>query len=158
MPKHPLPIQQEGDMALRRWGMVAVAVAACLGGPAAALAAENKPAPPDAHVYIIWPKNHQVIKGGAFWLRMGLKGMGIAPAGVEWPNTGHHHVLIDAELPPLGEPIPNDRNHLHFGAGRTEARIELPPGKHTLQLVLGDENHVQFTPTVVSERITVTVP
>jgi hypothetical protein len=144
-------------MALRRWGVVAVAMAACLGG-SLALAADNKPAPPDAHLYIIYPRNGQVIKGGAFWLRMGLKGMGIAPAGVEWPNTGHHHVIIDVDPPPLGEPIPNDRNHLHFGAGRTEARIQLPPGKHTLQLVLADENHLQFTPTVMSNRITVTVP
>ncbi len=139
------------------WGrmLAAVVAATCLAGSAAA---ENKPAPDDAHVYILWPKDQQVIKGGAFWLRMGLKNMGIAPAGVEHPKTGHHHLLIDAELPPADQPIPNDRNHLHFGGGQTEARIELSPGRHTLQLVLGDDKHVQFTPTLVSERITVIVP
>lgn len=139
------------------WGRMLAAVVAvtCLAGSAAA---ENKPAPDDAHVYILWPKDQQVIKGGAFWLRMGLKNMGIAPAGVDRPKTGHHHLLIDADLPPADQPIPNDRNHLHFGGGQTEARIELSPGRHTLQLVLGDDKHFQFTPTLVSERITVIVP
>jgi hypothetical protein len=135
---------------------LAALVLACLGGGAAQ--AENKTPPPGAKVYIIWPKNGQVIKGGAFWLRMGLKNMGIAPAGTVWPKTGHHHVLVDAELPPLDAPIPNDRNHLHFGAGMSEARVRLPPGRHTLQLVFGDEEHFQFNPTLVSERITVVVP
>jgi hypothetical protein len=74
-----------------------------------------------------------------------------------WPNTGHHHVLIDTDPPPQGEPIPNDRNHLHFGKGQTEARIELPPGRHTLQLMLGDEGHYPFDPPLLSERITVIV-
>jgi hypothetical protein len=119
---------------------------------------ESRPSPPGAKVYIIWPSDGQVIEGGKFWLRMGLSGMGIAPAGVEKPNTGHHHLLIDVPVPKLDEPIPNDRNHLHFGGGQTEARIELPPGKHTLQLILGDVDHVPHSPPVVSSRITVTVP
>ena len=119
---------------------------------------ERRPSPPGAKVYIIWPNDGQVIEGGKFWLRMGLSGMGVAPAGVEKPNTGHHHVLIDAPVPKLDEPIPNNRNHLHFGGGQTEARIELPPGKHTLQLILGDLDHVPHSPPVVSARITVTVP
>lgn len=138
-----------------------VSLAVMLGLWAGAAAAEevhkSKPAPPDAKLYIIWPANGQVIKGGKFWLRMGLKGMGVAPAQVAWPNTGHHHVLVDAEPPPLDEPIPNDRNHLHFGKGQTEARIELPPGTHTLQLMLGDEAHVPFDPPVLSQKITITV-
>jgi hypothetical protein len=89
---------------------------------------------------------------------MGLTGAGIAPAGIDKPHTGHHHLLIDADLPPLDEPIPNDKNHLHFGAGQTEARIELPPGRHTLQLLLGDADHVPHNPPVTSKKITVTVP
>lgn len=119
---------------------------------------ESRPSPPGARVYIIWPADGQVIEGGKFWIRMGLSGMGIAPAGVEKPNTGHHHLLVDVPVPKLDEPIPNDRNHLHFGGGQTEARIELPPGKHTLQLILGDADHVPHSPPVVSSRITVTVP
>ena len=73
------------------------------------------------------------------------------------PNTGHHHLLVDTELPALDQPIPNDRNHLHFGAGETEARVELPPGKHTLQLLLGDHDHVPHDPPVKSKKISVTV-
>jgi hypothetical protein len=115
------------------------------------------PAPKDAAVYIIWPHDGAVINGGKFWLRMGLRNMGVAPKGVDVPNTGHHHVLIDTDLPPAGEPIPNDRNHLHFGAGETEARIELPPGRHTLQLLLGDKDHIPNDPPVYSKKISITV-
>jgi len=115
------------------------------------------PAPPGARVYIVWPGNGTVINGGKFWVRMGLQNMGIAPAGVRRDNTGHHHLLIDVDLPPMDEPIPNNKNHLHFGGGQTEARIELPPGKHTLQLLLGDADHVPFDPPVYSEKVTITV-
>ena len=135
-----------------------LAAAAWLALPAAALSAENKPMPDDAKVYIIWPSDGQVISGGKFWLRMGLSNAGIAPAGVEKAHTGHHHVLIDTDLPPLDQEIPNDKNHLHFGAGQTEARLELPPGRHTLQLLLGDENHVPHNPPLYSKKITVLVP
>ena len=122
--------------------------------PAAKPAAANAATP---QVYFIWPYDGTVISGGKFWLRMGLRNMGVAPKGVDIPNTGHHHVLIDTGLPPMTEPIPNDRNHLHFGAGETEARIELPPGTHTLQLLLGDKDHVPHKPPVVSKKITITV-
>ncbi|HKW52880.1 MAG TPA: DUF4399 domain-containing protein [Stellaceae bacterium] len=111
-----------------------------------------------AHAYIIWPHDGTVIPGGKFWLRMGLSGAGIAPAGIDRPNTGHHHVIIDSDLPPPGEPIPNDKKHLHFGAGQTEARIELPPGRHTIQLVLGDADHIPENPPIISKKITVIVP
>src|SRR5574338_231178 len=121
-------------------------------------AAEPTPAPKDAVVYIIWPYDGAVISGGKFWLRMGLRNMGVCPKGCTVPNTGHHHVLIDTDLPAPGEQIPSDRNHLHFGAGQTEARIELPPGKHTLQLIMGDQDHFPHNPPVYSEKITVTVP
>jgi hypothetical protein len=90
-------------------------------------------------------------------IRFGLTGMGVAPAGIEKPNTGHHHLLIDSKLPPLDEPIPNDFNHLHFGAGQTEATVTLPPGRHTLQLLLGDEAHVPHNPPVMSKPVQVIV-
>ena len=118
--------------------------------------AQQSTMPADAKVYIIWPGDGQVIKG-AFWVRMGLSGAGIAPAGVEKTNTGHHHLIVDADLPPLDQPIPNDHNHLHFGLGQTEARLDLPPGKHTLQLLLADANHVPHQPPLYSKRITITV-
>ena len=137
------------------FGRLAVCALLALG-PGAALA-QNAPSPEGARAYIIWPKDGQVIEGGRLWVRMGLQGMGVAPAEVERPNTGHHHLLVDTDPPPLDEPIPNDRNHLHFGGGQTEAMVELPPGTHTLQLVMGDKDHVPHNPPVVSPKITVTV-
>ena len=134
----------------------AVLGAALLLSSGVAFAQQSTPAPDERRVYILWPPNGQVIHG-AFWVRMGLEGMGIAPAGVEKAGTGHHHLLIDAPLPPLDEPIPNDKNHLHFGLGQTEARLDLPPGKHTLQLLLGDANHVPQKPPLYSPVTTITV-
>jgi hypothetical protein len=119
--------------------------------------AEQTPSPPGAEEYIIWPPDGAVIHGGKLWVRMGLRNMGVCPKGVAVPNTGHHHLLIDTDLPALDQEIPSDRQHLHFGAGETDARIELPPGKHTLQLVLGDHNHVPHVPPVYSKKITITV-
>ncbi|MBC7906055.1 MAG: DUF4399 domain-containing protein, partial [Rhodospirillaceae bacterium] len=105
--------------------------------------AETVKAPADVHLYIGWPNNGEVVRS-PFKVWFGLRGMGVAPKDVRAPDTGHHHLLIDTPLPPLDEPIPSDRKHLHFGKGQTEARIELPPGKHTLQLMLGDEKHFPF--------------
>jgi hypothetical protein len=119
--------------------------------------AQPATAPENAQVYFIWPSDGTVITGGKFWVRMGLRNMGVAPKGFAVPRTGHHHLLIDTELPPMTEPIPIDRNHLHFGAGETEVRVELPPGKHTLQLLLGDKDHVPHNPPVYSKPITVVV-
>jgi hypothetical protein len=116
---------------------------------------QRKAAPDDAYLYFIWPLDGSVIKGG-FWGRFGLRGMGVTHAGDDYQNSGHHHLLIDVNDPlDPNEAIPQDKNHLHFGAGQTEARIELPPGKHTLQLVLGDAQHFPFNPPVVSKKITV---
>ncbi|HJW54581.1 MAG TPA: DUF4399 domain-containing protein [Burkholderiaceae bacterium] len=115
------------------------------------------PSPENAQVYFIWPSDGTVIHGGKFWLRMGLRNMGVAPKGTNVAGTGHHHVLVDTELPPMDEAIPSDRNHLHFGAGETEARIELPPGKHTLQLLLGDQDHIPHDPPIYSKKITIIV-
>lgn len=138
----------------RTWVLVAALAAVVLvGSPAVA---QQSTMPQDARVYILWPSDGQVIKG-AFWVRMGLSGAGIAPAGVQKANTGHHHLIVDADLPPMDQPIPNDHNHLHFGLGQTEARLDLPPGRHTLQLLLGDENHIPHQPPLYSKRITITV-
>jgi hypothetical protein len=90
-------------------------------------------------------------------IRFGLRGMGVAPAGLERENSGHHHLLIDTELPPLDKSIPNDFNHLHFGAGQTEAEVALKPGTHTLQLLFGDKDHVPHNPPLLSPRIRVVV-
>jgi hypothetical protein len=114
------------------------------------------PSAPDAKVYFIYPTDGAYVSR-RLAMRFGLVNMGVAPAGVEKANTGHHHVIVDAPLPPLDQPIPNDFNHLHFGAGQTEAQITLPVGQHTLQLLLGDENHVPHDPPVYSKPIRVTV-
>ncbi len=124
--------------------------------PATAFAGTT-PAPKDAYLYIIWPTDGERIKG-AFWCRFGLRNMGVTHAGDGTANTGHHHLLIDADEPlDLNEPIPSDRKHMHFGAGQTEVRVELPPGAHTLQLVLGDAAHIPFDPPITSRKIRIVV-
>ena len=141
-----------------RTGWTLARLAACLIAPAGAAFAQPKPMPPDAKAYILWPPDGQAIRGGKFWVRMGLSGAGVAPAGVDKPGTGHHHLLIDVPLPDdLTVPIPNDRDHLHFGLGQTEVQLELPPGRHSLQMLLGDERHIPHNPPLYSKRITVTV-
>jgi hypothetical protein len=134
-----------------------VPLAAVLGLTAVAALADPKPISENAKVYIIWPQDGQVIHGGKFWVRMGLSGAGVAPAGVEKANTGHHHLLVDADLPPLDQEIPNDKNHLHFGLGQTETRLDLPPGRHTLQLLFADDAHLPHKPPLYSKKITITV-
>ena len=119
--------------------------------------ADRKPMPEDAKVYILWPADGQVIHGGKFWIRMGLSGAGVAPAGIDKAGTGHHHILVDTDLPPLDQEIPNDKNHLHFGLGQTEAHLDLPPGRHTLQLLFADDVHVPHDPALYSKKITITV-
>ena len=113
-------------------------------------------APPDAYLYIGWPNNGERVKS-PFKVWFGLRNMGVAPAGVTKANTGHHHLLIDTDLPPLDGPIPNNQQHLHFGGGQTEVVVDLPPGKHTLQLLLGNAEHIPFNPPVMSKKITVMV-
>jgi hypothetical protein len=120
--------------------------------------ADPKPVAPDAKVYIIWPADGQVIPTGKFWVRMGVSNAGVAPAGVEKANTGHHHLIVDVDLPPLDEEIPNDKNHLHYGLGQTEAHLELPPGRHTLQMLFADDSHLPHNPPLYSKKITIIVP
>lgn len=115
-------------------------------------------APPNAYLYIGWPNDGEVIAAGKpFRVWFGLRNMGIAPKDVKAPNTGHHHLLIDTDLPNPDAEIPSDRNHLHFGAGETETMVELPPGRHTLQLLMGDDKHVPHNPPIRSKKITITV-
>ena len=116
------------------------------------------PSPNGAKVHFINLKDGQVVTS-PFLIQFGLSSMGVAPAGVEKPNTGHHHPLIDATLSSdeLKQPIPMDDGHRHFGNGQTEAMITLPPGPHKLQLVLGDWSHIPHTPPVMSNVITVRV-
>ena len=139
-------------------------LALALVGAATAVFAADAPAglpvtkaPAGAEVYIISPKDGATV-GQNVTVVFGLKGMGIAPAGVHKDNTGHHHLLIDVnDLPPAGQPIPNDETHKHYGGGQTEATVKLAPGTHTLQLELGDENHIPFNPAIVSKKITIHV-
>jgi Domain of unknown function (DUF4399) len=115
------------------------------------------PAPPDAVVYIITPREGQRVRS-PITVRFGLRNMGVTRAGDTTPNMGHHHLLVDVTDPvEPNEPLPTDRKHLHFGAGQTETQLDLPPGKHTLQLVLGDAEHKPFNPVVASNKVTITV-
>ncbi len=110
-----------------------------------------------ASVYIIAPSDGEVLSSPVA-VKFGLKGMGVAPAGIDYPESGHHHLLVNVtELPPMDMPIPSDDNHIHFGKGQTETSVELEPGTYTLQLLLGDKNHVPHDPPVMSEPITITV-
>ncbi len=110
-----------------------------------------------AKVYLVEPRNGAQIKGPVRVV-MGLSGMGVAPAGVDVAETGHHHILVNVDTAPAADmPIPADDRHRHFGKGQTEAMLTLPPGKHTLQLLLGDKNHVPHNPPLMSEKITITV-
>jgi hypothetical protein len=124
---------------------------------APAAAVERTPSPAGAEAYIISPKDGAKVHGPVL-VQFGLKGMGIAPAGVKMENTGHHHLLIDTEAPAdLGAPLPASDKIMHFGKGQTETTLHLPPGKHTLQLLLGDQNHIPHNPPVMSKKITITV-
>lgn len=114
------------------------------------------PSPQGAAVYIISPADGATVSSPVK-VQFGLSGMGVAPAGVDKEKTGHHHLIIDAEAPAAGKPIGKDAQHMHFGGGQTEAMVELKPGKHTLQLVLGDKGHVPHEPPVMSKPITITV-
>ena len=121
-----------------------------------ALALARTPAPQGARVYIVSPQNGATVSSPVKVV-FGLEGMGVAPAGVEKAKTGHHHLIIDADLPSVNEPVPSDDNYRHFGGGQTEVTIDLAPGTHTLQLIMGDHNHVPHDPPVVSEKISITV-
>ena len=119
-------------------------------------AAGRTPAPEGASLYIISPTQGAVVES-PFIVRFGLAGAGVAPAAVEKPNTGHHHLVIDAPLPDPRVPIPANDHYRHFGGGQTETVLELPPGPHTLQLILGDYRHIPHNPPIVSEPVEIIV-
>jgi hypothetical protein len=137
--------------------MRALVIAALALSVTSAWAQERTPSPAGAEVYFISPKDGATVKSPVS-VQFGLKGMGIAPAGMKFENSGHHHLVIDSE-PPADQnlPLPTTEKLLHFGKGQTEASVTLPPGKHTLHLVLGDQNHTPHNPPVVSKKITITV-
>ena len=128
------------------------------------LAGGETPSNPDAKVYFVNLSDGDTVQSPVTVV-FGMSGMGIAPAGTEVENTGHHHLLIDR--PPLGQGedgadelaygLPSDENHMHFGGGQTEVTLDIAPGNHTLQLVLGDAGHVPHATPIVSEVITITV-
>lgn len=127
-----------------------------MAGIALTAGAEPTAAPEGAKVYIIAPADGAEVTSPVT-VQFGLAGMGVAPAGTQAPHTGHHHLIIDSELPVLDQPVPKDEKHIHFGGGQTEVTLELSPGEHTLQLLMGDHLHVPHNPPVISERITITV-
>jgi Domain of unknown function (DUF4399) len=131
-----------------------VLLAGC--GPSTPEGPKRTASPAGAKVFFIEPKNGAEVSSPVA-LKFGIEGMEVLPAGTEKANSGHHHVLIDTKLTDLANPIPADDNHKHFGKGQTEAALELKPGKHTLQLVLGDSGHIVHDPVVQSEVITITV-
>lgn len=114
------------------------------------------PSSENAELYFITPSDGNIVSSPVT-VKFGLRNMGVAPAGVQVENTGHHHLLIDTDLPALNQPVPKDNQHLHFGNGQTETELGIAPGTHTLQLLLGDFSHVPHDPPLVSEKITITV-
>lgn len=134
------------------------ALACAQGSPSAASGPPPlTPAAPDAKLYFISPANGARVRS-PITVQFGLRNMGVTQAGNAAPNAGHHHLLIDArESLSLEDPIPADKAHVHFGGGQTETQLELEPGRHTLQLVMGDADHRPFKPNVMSEKIEVTI-
>jgi hypothetical protein len=163
----PLMIRHQQEAfgsACKEYSMTSISRTALIGaGIAAMLIAApvvraQSPAPPGASVYFINLKDGDAVTS-PFKVLFGLTGMGVAPAGVEKDKTGHHHLLIDAKLSAeeAKAPLAMDAKHMHFGGGQTETTLTLPPGRHTLQMVLGDWSHVPFAPPIVSPVITVMV-
>jgi hypothetical protein len=134
-----------------------LALGVCLVA-ATAFAADRMAAPAGAEVYFIAPQNGAKVHSPVT-IKFGLKGMGIAPAGIKFDNTGHHHLLIDTDLSEvkLDAPMPATDKIVHFGKGQTETTLTLTPGKHTLQLVFADYLHQSFDPPLTSKKITITV-
>lgn len=133
-----------------------MAITTLMGAVAAAAIAGDTPSKPGTKLYFLAPQDGETITGKVRVV-MGLDGMGVAPALVEWPNTGHHHILINRDLGDPTVALDKDDQTVHLGGGQTETTLDLPPGTHTLQLVLGDHGHVPHNPPVLSEKITITV-
>jgi hypothetical protein len=139
--------------------MFAIAAALALAASVVNVQAQERtPSPKGAKVFIISPKNGETVTGPVT-VKFGIKGMTLAPAGTKQENTGHHHLLIDTDAPAdLSQPLPTVPDKIvHFGKAQTETTVTLPAGKHTLQLLLGDANHIPHNPPVISKKITITV-
>jgi len=136
--------------------MIALVLASAPLQMAPARAVDRAASAPSAQVYFHYPVDGMRTPE-RFTVKIGLKEMGVAPAGVVKPFTGHHHLLIDTDMVPLDQPIPSDYNHIHLGNGQTEVVLTLPPGTHTLQLLLGDHLHMAHQPPVMSKKITIYV-
>lgn len=136
--------------------LVAAAFTALLLSGCGPSAPKGTPSPPGAKVLFIEPANGAKVSSPVT-VKFGIEGMDVVPAGTEKANSGHHHLLIDTKLTDFTSPIPADDNHKHFGKGQTETTLELKPGTHTLQLLLGDQNHIPHDPPVLSDVITITV-
>jgi hypothetical protein len=136
--------------------MIALMQASALLQIASAQAAERTASAPQSVVYFHYPVDGMRVPE-RFTVKIGLKEMGVAPAGVVKPFTGHHHLLIDTEMVAMDQPIPADYNHIHLGGGQTEVVLTLPQGTHTLQLLLGDHEHVAHQPPAMSKKITIYV-
>ena len=134
-----------------------LALGVCLVA-ATALAADRMAAPAGAEVYFIAPQNGAKLHSPVT-IKFGLKGMGIAPAGIKFDNTGHHHLLVDTDVSELNldAPMPATDKIVHFGKGQTETTLTLTPGKHTLQLIFADYLHQSFDPPLISKKITIIV-
>ena len=150
------PAPRPSGAALRALSTIAVAVLALAASVAGAQ--DRTPSPPGAKVYIVSPKNGAKVTS-PFTVKFGIKGMTLAPAGTQSENSGHHHLLIDTDVPAdLSSPLPAIPDKIvHFGKAQTETSLTLSPGKHTLQLILGDYKHVPHNPPVISKKITITV-
>ena len=136
----------------------AITTMLAIGFAAPVLASELTPAPEGASVYIISPSDGDTLTNPVTIL-FGLTGMGVAPAGADLPNTGHHHLLINVDPAEVEMEfsLPADDNYRHFGGGQTQVTLDLPQGSNTLFMLLGDQNHVPHDPPIMSEVITVTV-
>jgi len=136
---------------------IATALVLATASVAVAQAQERTPSPKGAKVFIISPKNGETVTSPVT-VKFGIKGMTLAPAGTKQENSGHHHLLVDTDPPAdLNQPLPATDKIVHFGKAQTETTLTLPPGKHTLQLLLADQNHIPHKPPVLSKKITITV-
>jgi len=130
--------------------------AAAAPAPVETAAIARTAAPEGARVFFLTPADGDTVSSPVT-VEFGIEGMSVVRAGDAAPDSGHHHLIVDADLPDLGQPIPADTRHIHFGDGSSSTRLELEPGEHSLQLLLGDYRHVPHEPPVISERITVIV-
>lgn len=145
--------QESADTAVTTENAPMKPVGTVCGGPAMA---PRTPSTEGARVYFVTPADGDTVSSPVH-LEFGLSGMDLVPAGDKRPGSGHHHIIIDADLPPFDQPIPADAQHVHFGDGRSMTELTLSPGRHTLRLLFGDYLHIPHDPPVFSEPITITV-